>query len=238
LRLCNVRARSATVAAGALLSTSILAAAAAAQNDSGHTAQADPAPQPASGPVATKASSALRLHKVRRNVIAGRRVVVRGVLNPAGPGRLIELRVRSGRRWHTVDRNRTGRAGRFKLVWRAKHPGSRKMRVRFRGDPHLAGAERRAGRANVYRRAFASWYGPGFYGNRLGCGGRLGYGTIGVAHKTLPCGSRVTLRYRGRTVRVRVIDRGPYVGGREFDLTAATKRKLRFRGTGIVLTTR
>ena len=55
--------------------------------------------------------------------------------------------------------------------------------------------------------------------NRLACGGRLGAGTIGVAHKTLPCGTRLTLRHRGRTVRVRVIDRGPFVGGREFDLS-------------------
>ena len=94
------------------------------------------------------------------------------------------------------------------------------------------------GRLNVYRFAHASWYGPGLYGNRLGCGGRLGYGTIGVAHKTLACGSKLTLRHGGRTLRVRVIDRGPYVAGREYDLTEATARKLRFRGHGPILTTR
>jgi peptidoglycan lytic transglycosylase len=97
---------------------------------------------------------------------------------------------------------------------------------------------RRLGRLNAYRFAYASWYGPGLYGNRLGCGGTLAPSRLGVAHKTLPCGSRVTLRHRGRTVRVRVIDRGPYVGGREYDLTAATARKLRFRGHGAILTTK
>jgi rare lipoprotein A len=102
----------------------------------------------------------------------------------------------------------------------------------------VGGAAQRLGRVNVYRRAAASWYGPGLYGNRLGCGGTLTAGRIGVAHKTLPCGTRLALRRRGRTLRVRVIDRGPYAGGREYDLTEATARKLRFRGHGSILVTR
>jgi len=102
----------------------------------------------------------------------------------------------------------------------------------------VGGLGRRLGHVNVYRLAAASWYGPGLYGNRLGCGGTLTAGRIGVAHKTLPCGSRLTLRHRGRSLRVRVIDRGPYAGGREYDLTEATARKLRFRGHGPILTTR
>jgi rare lipoprotein A len=107
-------------------------------------------------------------------------------------------------------------------------------RVRLR-----AGASRaRLGRLNVYRHARVSWYGPGLYGNPLGCGGRLTTRTLGVAHKTLPCGTRVTLRYRGRTVRVPVVDRGPYVAGREFDLTAATRRRLRFEGVHTIMVTR
>jgi rare lipoprotein A len=89
----------------------------------------------------------------------------------------------------------------------------------------------------VYRRASASWYGPGLYGRKLACGGTLTAGTLGVAHRSVPCGTKVTLRYRGRTVRVPVIDRGPFVAGREFDLTAATKAKLRFGSTGTVMTT-
>jgi rare lipoprotein A len=91
---------------------------------------------------------------------------------------------------------------------------------------------------DVYRWAQASWYGPGLYGNPLGCGGTLYPGRLGVAHKTLPCGTPVTLRHRGRRIRVRVIDRGPYVGGREYDLTQATAQKLRFSGHGPILTTR
>lgn len=70
----------------------------------------------------------------------------------------------------------------------------------------------------------ASWYGPGFYGNRTACGVTLTPATLGVAHRTLPCGSLVTLTsFAGRTVTVPVVDRGPYVAGRTLDLTAATK---------------
>jgi rare lipoprotein A len=90
----------------------------------------------------------------------------------------------------------------------------------------------------VITRAHVSWYGPGLYGGHLACGGTLTPGTIGVAHKSLPCGSKVTLRNNGRSLRVSVIDRGPYVGGREYDLTAATARRLGFSGHGSMLVTR
>jgi rare lipoprotein A (peptidoglycan hydrolase) len=235
LRLTTLRARSVIAVVGALLSLTItVAVAAAAQSDTDQSTQTTPTAQAASGPVATKASSAIALDKVRRHVVAGRRVVVVGELRPRGAGRVVELRV--GR--HVVDRDRTGARGRFLLRWKARNPGSRSMRVVFKGSPALTAAKRRIGRANIYRRAVASWYGPGLYGNHLACGGRLSPGTLGVAHKSLPCGSRVTLRYRGHTVRVPVVDRGPYVGGREFDLTYATKSRLHFGSTGVVLTTR
>jgi rare lipoprotein A len=96
----------------------------------------------------------------------------------------------------------------------------------------------RVGRLESFRWASASWYGPGLYGNRLGCGGTLTTARLGVANKSLPCGSKVTLRHRGRRVRVPVIDRGPYVAGREYDLTAATARRLHFHGHGAILATR
>ena len=101
-----------------------------------------------------------------------------------------------------------------------------------------AGRTEKVGRLNVYRPALASWYGPGLYGNGLACGGTLQYGTIGVAHKYLPCGTKLTLKHGSHTVRARVIDRGPFSGAREYDLTQATAQKLHFSGVGVVLTTR
>ena len=79
------------------------------------------------------------------------------------------------------------------------------------------------------QRALASWYGPGLYGNPQACGGRLTRSTVGVAHKTLPCGSYVTICYR-RCARLRVIDRGPFTAGRTFDLTAPARDRIGMRG--------
>ena len=91
------------------------------------------------------------------------------------------------------------------------------------------------GRLNVFRLAEASWYGGG---GTMACGGSLTSSTLGVANKTLPCGTLVTLRYGSRSIRVPVVDRGPYVAGREFDLTEATKEALGFGSTGAVWSTR
>lgn len=82
-----------------------------------------------------------------------------------------------------------------------------------------------------YRPARATWYGPGLYGNRMACGKRLTRRTLGVAHKRLPCGTNVALKYRGRTIVVPVVDRGPYARGVSYDLTEATARKLGMRQT-------
>ena len=185
-------------------------------------------------PAATIAS--VGVDKKRIDVRAGRRAVVTGGVRPARAGLIASLQVRKGKRWITLDRDRTGTSGRYRLRDRRRVPMSALVRVHIRGGGDTA--KRRVGRMNVYRTALASWYGPGFYGRRTGCGGTLRYGQIGVAHKTLPCGSKVTLRHDGRRVRVPVIDRGPYVGAREYDLTAATARKLRFRGHGGILTTK
>jgi Lytic transglycolase len=70
------------------------------------------------------------------------------------------------------------------------------------------------------------------YGRGLACGGLLGRDQLGVAHKTAPCGTRITFTYDGRSITVPVIDRGPYVAGREWDLTGATASALRFPGLG------
>ncbi len=64
-----------------------------------------------------------------------------------------------------------------------------------------------------------SWFGPGLYGNGTACGKKLTTTLVGVAHRTLPCGTLVTFRYKGVTLTVPVVDRGPFVAGRTWDLT-------------------
>ncbi len=79
-----------------------------------------------------------------------------------------------------------------------------------------------------------SWYGPGFYGKRTACGQAMTRTLIGVAHRTLPCGTRVTFKNpdNGRIVTARVVDRGPYVSGRQWDMTGGLCVKLDHCYTG------
>lgn len=77
-----------------------------------------------------------------------------------------------------------------------------------------------------------TWYGPGMYGRSTACGRRLTSHLIGLAHRTLPCGTRVTLAYGGRVVQATVVDRGPYADGVDYDLTWGAARALGVLGAG------
>jgi rare lipoprotein A len=108
---------------------------------------------------------------------------------------------------------------------------------RFQADGHLTvdgivGPETRPALVGLMRVLKATWYGPGFYGKRTACGTRLGPRTLGVAHRSLPCGTAVTFFHGGRFLTLPVIDRGPYARGVAWDLTAAAAKQLGFRSTG------
>ena len=75
-----------------------------------------------------------------------------------------------------------------------------------------------------------SWY----QDTAKACPGYYGIHAWGVAHRTLPCGTRLRLSYHGRTTWTRVIDRGPYIYGRSLDLHAPVARALGFSGVGRV----
>jgi rare lipoprotein A (peptidoglycan hydrolase) len=73
----------------------------------------------------------------------------------------------------------------------------------------------------------ATWFGPGFYGQQTACGQTLTPATVGVANRTLPCGTLVRVRYAGHVLTVPVLDRGPYSHiGADWDLTAGAARAL------------
>ncbi|MGI8632999.1 MAG: peptidoglycan-binding protein [Solirubrobacterales bacterium] len=100
----------------------------------------------------------------------------------------------------------------------------------------VTGPETIAALQNSMRTRTATWYGPGFYGRRTACGRTLRRSTIGVAHKTLPCNTVVTIAYGGKFLRAKVIDRGPYRRGTSWDLTNGAAKRLGFRGTGPIRT--
>ncbi len=186
----------------------------------------------------TPVHTELKVRGDRLNVLANDRASITGALlddhEPGIAGQVVTLQALARSGWRTIAHTRTRAHGRFRLSYVPRVLGSRLVRLRFAGaGPELA-SRRRLGRLNVYRLAEASWYGGG---GSLACGGSLTSSTMGVANKTLPCGTLVTLHYDGRTVRVPVVDRGPFVAGREFDLTEATKNALGFAGVGEVWST-
>lgn len=81
----------------------------------------------------------------------------------------------------------------------------------------------------------ASWYGPGFYGNRTASGEVFRPGTMTAAHRTLPFGTRVrvTNLWNGRKAVVRINDRGPFAGDRVIDLAHGAASELGLTSSGI-----
>ncbi|MCW3032584.1 MAG: rare lipoprotein [Solirubrobacteraceae bacterium] len=80
--------------------------------------------------------------------------------------------------------------------------------------------------ARVRPSGVATWFGPGFYGKKTACGQTLTPSVIGVANRTLPCGTLVKVAYQNRTVTLPVLDRGPYSHIADWDLTAGAARAL------------
>lgn len=179
--------------------------------------------------------SHVTLHLSTHSVLKGNGLAVRGKVRPSGRHRVkIVFRGPDG----GVRGVTTKTDGTFALRWVPKRTGSYAVRAYGRHDRRTTGSQSPGRKLTTYRLAGASYYGPGLWGNGVACGGTLLPGTMGVANKTLPCGTKVKLRYHGRTVTVPVIDRGPYVAGRDYDLTEAVKRKLGFPGVGTVMASR
>jgi rare lipoprotein A len=157
---------------------------------------------------------------------------------PSAAGKTIEIQ-RSGHQtawtWANTVHATVASDGSFTATWTANHIGRFAMRAVIASAANASSATVTPSlTTTVYRPSRASWYGPGMYGSRTACGTTLTKNTIGVANKTLPCGMRVAIYYRGQTLTVPVIDHGPYVAGRDWDLTAATARALGIDGVALI----
>jgi rare lipoprotein A (peptidoglycan hydrolase) len=95
----------------------------------------------------------------------------------------------------------------------------------------LPGAVPVPGTDNGYYTARAAPYGPTRSHRHTACGRPFLPTTQGVAHPVLPCGVRLYIRFHGREVLTQVVDRGPNVPGREFDVTKALADRLDLHGT-------
>ncbi len=105
------------------------------------------------------------------------------------------------------------------------------------------GGTRRQGRDNRARpvargaqSGVATWYGPGFHGRRTASGERFNAGAMTAAHRTLPFGTRVEVvnEATGRSVIVRINDRGPFGRGAVIDLSRASAAAIGITGSARV----
>lgn len=158
----------------------------------------------------------------------GSTVVVHGLLEPGQRGAKVKLVERQGRNWRTLAVGRTRGSGRFGIRYRVSDAGANPIRVAFSGSRRARAVSAAAGKIVALAPIVASWY---YDAGNTACGF---HATYGVANKTLPCGTKVTLSYGGRTVVATVDDRGPYVYGRTFDLNQDTARYLGMWGVGQV----
>ncbi|HEX2241170.1 MAG TPA: septal ring lytic transglycosylase RlpA family protein [Actinomycetota bacterium] len=170
----------------------------------------------------------ITLHFNPSRIYSGREVKAWGSLRPFHRGRRFVLQTFAGWGWRTLAKLHAPE-GKFVARFRSGSPGRRAYRVLFRGD-HWNAPEVSSAPLYAYDPDLATWYGPGLYGNGTACGQTLTPGTEGVAHRTLPCGTMVSVYFQGRSVTVPVIDRGPYSGA-EWDLTQATAERLGFSGS-------
>jgi rare lipoprotein A len=200
------------------------AADAAAQGTGGATA-----PEPA--PVASSTLS------VGPQALLGRIAKVSGSVRRRYHGRVVRLQRfdEVAGVWRSEARATVARDGTYAARWRPRALGQLRVRAAVQGrrsatvttaSPEVL--------VRVFRPGMATWYGPGLYGNTTACGQELTPDLVGVAHRTLPCGTMVEVSYGGTSVIVPVVDRGPYADGMTWDLTEATAKLLGFTSTARV----
>ncbi len=135
--------------------------------------------------------------------------------------------------WANTVQATIGSDGSFSAAWPTNHIGRFSIRALRAGQATSAYASSAMPTVTitVYRQSIATIYGPGFYGSRTACGQTLRPSTIGVANRTLKCGTQVSIYWHGRTMTVPVIDRGPYANHADWDLTNATAKAMGMDGT-------
>lgn len=184
-----------------------------------------------SAPAATARPADGRL-VTRPGALLGHTARFRGALEPR---RTVALQTRrADGSWRQVATTRTAADGSFVAGWRTDTLGPASVRAIVAGSGAQAAANPLTAELTIYRPARATWYGPGFYGRKTACGQVMSHALLGVAHRTLPCGTPVAVYFRGHTLTVPVIDRGPFANGARYDLTSATAQAVGMTGTSTV----
>jgi rare lipoprotein A (peptidoglycan hydrolase) len=171
------------------------------------------------------------------STLLGNEVAFTGITAPKHAGSAVVVqRLNAQNEWIDAATGTVNSDGAFSVMWRSNASGH----VTLRAVLERTASATRVGNASptlqitVYRPGIATFYGTGFFGHKTACGGTLQPDTLGVASRTLKCGTRVELFYQGRTIVVPVIDRGPYANNATWDLTQATAAALGITGTETV----
>jgi rare lipoprotein A len=171
------------------------------------------------------------------SALLGRALAFTGVTAPTSAGDTIVVqRLDSQVGWVSVSTGTVAIGGAFSVLWHTNHAGH----VTIRTVLEQAASASQTGQVSptlqitVFRPAVATYYGKGFFGHRTACGTILRHATLGVASRTLKCGTPVQIYYGGRSIVVPVIDRGPYANNATWDLTQATAQALGMLGTETV----
>jgi len=201
---------------------------------SGEVAPAAPAPSPAAAvtpqPPIVMSVGAVTLHTPSTGLL-GHTLTFAGSTSRRRAKRtvLIERYEALSDAWVPAASAAINKHGVFSAKWLTNLSGRISVRavVSSATSARAASSESSApAQITIYRPAIATYFGPGFYGHQTACGQTLTPLTVGVANRTLPCGTLVEVSYDGHGLTVPVIDRGPYANGAEWDLTEAAAEAL------------
>jgi rare lipoprotein A (peptidoglycan hydrolase) len=194
-------------------------------------------PQAAPGNVTVSAAADGMSIQSRAAAILRSQLTVSGSTSAGQSGQTVEIE-RLGRethyRWAPTTTTTVQSDGTFRAMWKVNHIGRFELRAVVGSATLHAAAASPTVTIISYRPSVATIYGPGLWGHSTACGQTLSHRTIGVANRTLPCGTQVAIYYHGRALVVPVIDRGPYANGADWDITMATARRLGLTETATV----
>lgn len=164
--------------------------------------------------------------RVADGAFAGRESKVIGHTDAGDVTVSISAKVGKGQ-WTAIGTADADASGDFSFDWTPARSGVYAFRITPQG-PAITSAEVAQGTIPVYRNQKSTWYGPESYGTITACGQKITKRTLGVAHKTLPCGTKVEffLRRTGKKITLPVIDRGPFANNAVWDLTLTAMKKL------------
>jgi rare lipoprotein A len=166
------------------------------------------------------------------NAMLGKKVRFRGAVDDSLAGRKVVVQQLdpATQAWTKQAKTTVKPDGTFAARWKPRHIGQFQTRALVGGRAHAASTSPVLA-LNVFRPAVATWYGPGFYGKQTACGIEMTEDLVGVAHRSLPCGTNVAIHYGATTIVVPVVDRGPYGGEAKWDLTKGAADLLGFTQT-------